>query len=103
EETLVLASGEIVFAAERDAAVEVQLRARSAGAGRAGLPEVLRTRALDDPLARHADLEPRLDRLLVGTEPELVVTCEHRDPDVLGTEAETLGGEVPGILRSAVL
>ena len=73
EEALVVAAGQIVGLAELDAAIEVQLGARPTRSGRADLPEVLRTRALDDPLARNADRQPRLDRLLVGPEPELVI------------------------------
>ena len=80
-----------------EAAVEVQLRARAARPGRADLPEVLRARALDDPLTRDADLEPGLDRLLVRTEAELVVAGEHGDPDVLLVEAEALAGQVPRV------
>ena len=83
EEALVLAAGQVVGRAELQAAVEVELRARAARPGRAGLPEVLRARAEDDPLARHADRLPRLDRLLVGAEAELLVALEDRDPDVL--------------------
>ena len=56
------------------------------------------TRALDDPLPRHADLQPGVDRLLVGPEPQLVVAGEHGDPDVVGGEAETLGRQLPGEL-----
>ena len=81
QEALVLAAGQVVGLAELQAAVEVELRARAARADRAGLPEVLRARARDDPLARDADRQPRLDRLLVGAEAELLVALEDRDPD----------------------
>ena len=103
EEALVLAAGQIVGLAEVEPAVEVQLRARAARAGRPDLPEVLRARALDDPLARDPDLEPRLDRLLVGPEAELVVAGEHRDPDVLLAEAEALAGQVPRVAHGLAL
>ena len=89
EEPLVLAAGEVVGLAELEPAVEIQLRARAARPGRPDLPEVLRARALDDPLARDADLEPRLDRLLVRAEAELVVAGEDRDPDVLARRSRT--------------
>ncbi len=103
EEALVVAARQVVGLAERHATVEVQLGARPARASRTGLPEVLRARALDDALARHADLEPRLDRLLVGSEPELVVAAEHRDPDVAGREAEALSRQLPGEARGLAL
>ena len=96
EEALVVAAREIVGLTVVDAAIEVQLRAGTAGAGRPRLPEVLRARALDDPLARHADLEPRLDRVLVGTESELIVAGEHGDPDVVAVEPEALQRQIPG-------
>ncbi len=95
QEALVLAAGEILGGAEGETAVDVQLRARSARADRAGFPEVLRARAADDPLARDADGEPQLDRLLVGAEPEALVAGEDRDPDVVGVEGEHFQGEVP--------
>ena len=97
EEALVVAARQIVGLAELDAAVEVQLRAGAARSGRPRLPEVLRARALDDPLARHADLEPRLDRLLVRAQAELVVAREHRDPDVVsGAKPKPSRRQVPG-------
>src|SRR5205085_6387705 len=83
--------------------VEVQLAARPAGPRRPRLPEVLRARALDDPLARHADRLPQLDRLVVGAEPELLVAAEDGYPDVLGLEAEALRGELPRELDRALL
>ena len=85
------------------AAVEVELAARAARAGRARLPEVLAARAADDPLARDADLQPRLDRLLVGPEAELLVALEDRDPDVVGVEAEALERQLPRELDRALL
>src|ERR1019366_1894282 len=95
EEALVLAPGEIVRGPEFEPTVEVQLRAWTTRPGRPHLPEVLRARALDDPLARYPDLEPRLDRVLVRAEAELVVAREHRDPDVLGAEPEAIDRQLP--------
>ena len=80
QEALVLAARQVVGLAELEPAVEVELAARAARPGRARLPEVLRSRQLDDPLARHADLQPRLDRLLVGAEAELLVALEDGRP-----------------------
>src|SRR5918998_1483499 len=67
------------------------------------LPEVLAARARDDALARYADRQPRLDGLLVGTQPELLVALEDGDPDPLGIEAEALQRELPGELDRALL
>ena len=103
EEALVVAAGQVVGLAEVQAAVEVELAARAAGAGRAGLPEVLAARAADDPLTRDADLQPRLDRLLVRAEAELLVALEDRDPDVVRVEAEALQRQLPGELDRALL
>ena len=50
---------------------------------------------LDDPLARDADRQPRLDRLLVGADAELRVALEDRDPDVVRVEAEALAARAP--------
>src|SRR5207244_10932039 len=80
QEALVLAAGEVTGGAKRDAPVGVQLRAGPAGAGRPGLPEVLRPRTFDDALAGHAELHPALDRLGVGAEPQLPVAREHGHP-----------------------
>ena len=103
QEALVLAARQVVGLAPLHAAVEVELRARAARPGRPRLPEVLRARAGDDPLARDADREPRLDRLLVEPEAERLVALEDRDPDVLGLEAEALERELPRELDRARL
>ena len=58
---------------------------------------------LDDPLARDADRQPRLDRLLVGAEAELLVALEDRDPDVVRVEAEALQRQLPRELDRALL
>src|ERR1017187_916120 len=52
QEPLVIPTRQVIGGAEGLAAVEVELRARPARTSRAGLPEVLLARALDDPLAR---------------------------------------------------
>ena len=103
QEALVLAAGQVVLGAELEPAVEVELAARPARPGRAGLPEVLPARQQDDPLARDADAQPDLDRLLVGAEAELVVALEDRRPDLLGFESEALQRELPRELRGALL
>ena len=103
QEALVLTTGQVVGLAVLHAAVEVQLAAWAAGAGRAGLPEVLRARAQDDPLAWDADRLPGGDRLLVGADPERLVALEDRDPDVVGVEAEPFERQLPGELDGALL
>ena len=103
EEALVLAARQVVFGAPVEPAVEVQLAARPARAGRTALPEVLRARAQHDPLARNPDGLPRRDRLLVGPEAELLVALEHRDPDVVGAEAEAVERQLPRRLDRLLL
>src|SRR5262249_36796987 len=71
------------------------LAARPAGAGRAGLPEVLRARALDDPLARQTDLLPQRDRLLVGADAERLVAAEDGHPELVRVEPEALRRQLP--------
>ena len=104
QEALVLAAGQVVGAC------------RSRGRGRGRAPSTGRTArsarparsspsagSSDDPLARHADRHPGLDRLLVGAEAELLVALEHGDPDVARVEAEALQRELPGELDGALL
>src|SRR5262249_43374939 len=81
----------------------VELAARPARAGRAGLPEVVLAAEQHDPLVGDADRAPRLDRLVVGAEPELLVATEDGDPDVLLAEREALGGELEAELDRALL
>ena len=88
--------GQVVGAAEVDAAVVVELRARPARPDRAGLPEVVATAEVDDPLLGHAHRLPDLDGLHVGAQAELVVAAEHRDPDALGVQPEALRRQLPG-------
>src|SRR5581483_1504123 len=94
EEALVLPAGEVVRLAQLDAAVQIQLRAGTAGTGGTHLPEVLRPGAFHDALAWNPHLQPRFDRLLVRADPELVIAAEDSDPDVVEGEPETLHGEV---------
>ncbi len=96
EEAVAVVAGAVAGAAEGFAAVDVELRAGAAGTLAAGLPEVLRARQLDDPLVGDAELPPKLDRLGVGAEAELVVAAEHRHPDLLGIEAESAQRQLPG-------
>ncbi len=103
EEALGVVAGAVVLAAPLGTAVEVELAARPAGAGRAGLPEVVLAAEEDDPLARDADGAPRLDGLLVGAEVELVVAAEDRDPDLVLGEAEALGRQLERELDRALL
>jgi hypothetical protein len=103
EEPLAVGARQLLGRPELEPAVEVELAARPARACRAGLPEVVLARERDDPLARHADREPRLDRLLVRAEAERVVALEDRHPDPLGIEAEALERELPGELHGALL
>ncbi len=95
EEAVGVVARPLPGAAEALAAVEVELRAGAAGAGRAGLPEVVLAAEQDDPLLGHADALPDLDRLLVGAEAELLVAAEDRRPDLLRVHAEALGRELP--------
>ena len=95
EEAVGVVAGPLVGPAELLAAVEVELRAGAAGAGRPGLPEVVLAAEADDPLVGHADPAPDLDRLLVGAEAELLVAAEDGHPDPLRVHAEALGRELP--------
>src|SRR5207253_4072267 len=67
----------------------------SAGAGRAGLPEVVLAAEADDPLLGDAGGAPDLDRLLVRAEPEILVAAEDGHPDPLRVHPEALGRELP--------
>ena len=103
QEALVLAAGQVVLRPPLQAAVEVELAARTARARRPRLPEVLLAVARHDAAARDPDRLPRRDRLLVGAEAELLVTLEHGDPDALGIEAEPLDRELPRHLDGSLL
>ena len=103
EVALAVAAGPLVVGAEVRAAVHVELRARPAGPGRAGLPEVLRAWQPHDALLRDADRPPELDRLLVRAQAELGIALEHGDPDQLGVELEHLRRQLPRELDRALL
>ena len=91
--------GQVVGRAPVQAAVEVELRARAAGAGRPGLPEVVLAAELDDPLARDADRLPGADGLLVGPEAELLVAPKTVTQMSSSLEAERAGRELERELR----
>ncbi len=84
------------------AAVVVQLRARPARPHRPCLPEVVAAEP-QDPLRRHAHLEPERDRLLVGL--HLVVAAVDGRPQPVGVEPEPVGrgDELPGLLDGEAL
>jgi hypothetical protein len=97
EKALGVVARAIGVGAEVRTAVEVQLRAGTARARRAGLPEVVLAAEEHDPLIRDADRPPVVDRLLVGAEPQGLVASEDGDPDSLEGKAEAVllvGGEV---------
>ena len=73
------------------APVPVDLGVGAARPGAADRPEVLGGRERDDPLGRHADLLPELDRDLVGPELQLRVAGVHGDPDAIPVELHVLG------------
>ena len=68
------------------APVPEDLRVRAAWSGPAHGPEVLGGRERDDPLRRHPDLLPELDRDLVGPELQLRVSSVDGDPDAIPVE-----------------
>ena len=96
EEAIGVVAGPIGGAAERLAAVDVELRGGPARALAARLPEVLRARQHHDPLLGDAALLPDLDRLGVGAEAELLVAAEHGHPDRVRVEAEAVQRQLPG-------
>ncbi len=94
EEALGVVAGTVAGRAESLAAVVVELRARPAWSARPGLPEVVLSSELDDPLVRDADRMPALDRLLVRPEAELRVSAEDGHPDALRGEAPAAGRQL---------
>ena len=88
EVAIAVVAGTLVGAAPVGTAIDVELRARAAGARCSRLPEVLLAGQADDPLRGDAERLPDLDRLGVGPEAELLVTLEDRDPDPVRIEAE---------------
>ena len=103
EEALGVVARAVVLPAEVQAAVEVELRARPARAGRARLPEVVLAPELHDALVRDARPAPALDRLVVGPQAELLVAAEDRDPDLLRLEPEALVESSQRVLDRALL
>ena len=94
EEALDVVAGQIVRRAEVEPAVEIELAARTARAGRTCLPEVVLAAEAHDLRVRHAHRLPVLDRVLVRAETELVVAAEDRHPDLFGLEAEAVDRQV---------
>ncbi len=95
---LARAAGPAVLAAtaERLAAVDVELRARPAGPGGAGGPEVVLAQG-DDALGRQAGLDPQPLGLLV--EGHLVVALPDGRPEKVRVHAPGPRAELPGRLR----
>ncbi len=77
-----------IAAAVLQAPVPVDLRVGTARPGTADRPEVLRARERDDPLRRHPDRLPLLDRDLVRPEPEDGVAGVDGHPDPIPVELE---------------
>ena len=98
KEAIVLAAGEIVRRPVLLSAVEVELAARAAGSGWPCLPEVLRARAEDDPLARNSYRLPGSNCFFIRAEAELLVALEDGDPDLFGVKTESLQRKLPGQL-----
>ena len=103
EEALRVVPGPVVVGAELRSAVQIELRAGPARPGRPRLPEVVLAAEAHDPLVRHADRAPALDRLLVRSDPELFVAAEDRDPDPLEGEPEALGRQFERQFHGALL
>jgi hypothetical protein len=82
-------------------AVVVELAARAARAGRAGLPEVVLAAEADDALGGYALAEPELARLIVAG--HLVVAGEDRDPHLVGVHLPRAADERPRELDRAGL
>jgi hypothetical protein len=91
EEAVRVVAGSLALGAELRSAVEVELRAGAAGAGRAGLPEVVLAAEADDPLLGDARGAPDLDRVGIRAQAQLLVAAEDRDPDPLRVHPEALG------------
>ena len=82
------------------APVVVDLRVGAARARAADRPEVLRRRQRHDPLRRHADLLPEVDRDLVGAELQLRVAGVDADPDPVPVELQPVAGRTRSRTRS---
>ena len=96
------------FAARRQrlqlvgAIVDMDLRAGTAGARVAHLPEVVVLVAVDDMVLGHV-LPPELGRLFVAGQAFLLVTLEDRDVEVLGIQVENTNEILPGRVDGALL
>ncbi len=84
-------------------AVVVHLGAWPAGAGLAGLPEVLRPWQPDDALARKADSLPGRHCDVVLAQAERRVAREDAHPELVEVELEVVAHELPGELDRAFL
>src|ERR671922_2718528 len=93
----------VATAADAFAPVEEDLRVGAAGPGAADRPEVVRPREAHDPLRRHADPLPEVDRDLVLAEPELRVAGEHAHPEPVPVEPHVIADELGRELDRAVL
>ena len=85
------------------APVPVELGVRPTRSGAADRPEVLGRRERNDPLARHPDLLPELDRHLVRAELQLRVAGMDRHPHPLPVELHVLLHELARELDRAFL
>src|SRR5207302_1744147 len=65
--------------------------------------EVVLAPQLDDPLVRDPYRVPALDRVFVGTEPQLLVTPEDGDPDALRVKPEAGRRQLQGVFDGALL
>ena len=92
-----------VAAAVLRAPVPVDLRVRPARPRPADRPEVLRAGERDDPLGRHPDRLPLLDRDLVRAELEDRVAGVHGRPDPVPVQLQPVLDEVGGVLDRARL
>ena len=85
------------------APVPVDLGVGPTRSGATHRPEVLGRRERNDPLARHPDPLPQLDRLLVRAELHLRVAGMNRHPHALPVELHVLLHELAGELDRAFL
>ena len=87
--------------AESGSAVEVQLGVGAARPGGARLPEVVLLPQALNAIPGDAHLHPLLEGLIVGR--NAVHALEHRDPDLLGVEAQHLRGELEAEADGVIL
>src|SRR5439155_11874971 len=105
EEPLARAAGRALrpAAAVLGAAVVVDLGVGPARARAADRPEVLRGRQPDDPLRRHPDPLPEVDRDLVLAEAELGIAGEDARPQPVPVEPHVVAEELRRELDRALL